>query len=650
MHRLVRSIALTLVLGALLIALVATTAQAAPAGGAKLGGSVPSWAKASALQSAAGTSAPVSFHVYLGWRDDAGAAALAKAVSDPASARYGRFLTPAQFRSRFAPSAAAVAAVRAWLTSQGFTVTSVPANNLYVAASGTVAQAEKAFKVRLNVYRVRGTDLRAPASALTIPASLAHIVSGVVGLNQSTTHPLSSRIIAPPPAGFRNGQPWSVFWDQKLATGLPTAYGAVQPYTVRGYTPAQFRGAYGVARAIARGNDGRGVTVAVIDAYAAPTIVSDVNRFSHDNGVPRFKPGQFRQIWAPGLVAEPAQGDEQDWYGEETLDIEAVHGMAPGARIVYYGSLTSSDSDMDAALNWVVDHHVAQIVSNSYGDYGEDLPVDQTKAEQAIFIQAAIEGIGLYFSSGDDGDEIVGLGYRTTDSPASSPWVTAVGGTSLGVGARNGYVFETGWGTSKSTLTDGAWTPAVPGDYLYGSGGGTSQLFKEPWYQYRVVPSAISHYFSSTTPGRAVPDVALDGDPTTGMLVGETQTFSDGTYYDTYRIGGTSVSCPLFAGLMALADQRTRHPHGFANPLFYALAGTRAYRDIVDPPATMAAVRVDFANGENAADGTVVSLRTMNQTGTLHTIAGYDDVTGMGTPRGETFLRALSRFWFLHHR
>ena len=650
MQRFLRAAAVALVVCGTLVVLAAT-AQAAPTRGAKLGGSVPSWARESALQAPASASVPVSFHVYLGWRHDSSAVALAKAVSDPTSARYGRYLTPAQFRSRFAPSAADVAAVRAWLVGQGFTVTNVPANNLYVAASGTVAQAEKAFQVRLNVYRVRGVALRAPASALTIPASLGHIVAGVVGLNQSLTHPLSSRIIAPPPAGFRNGQPWSLFWDEKLATDQPKAFGEVQPYAVRGYTPLQFREAYGVARAVAHGNNGHGVTVAVIDAYAAPTIVFDVNRYSHDNHVPRFAHGQFRQIWAPGLVAEPVQGDEQDWYGEETLDIEAVHGMAPGARIVYYGALTSQDTDMDAALNWVVDHHSAQIVSNSYGDYGEDLPADQIKAERAIFIQAAVEGIGLYFSSGDDGDEVVNLGYRTTDSPASSPWVTAVGGTSLGVGAHDNYLFETGWGTSKSTLTNGAWVPDPPGDYLYGGGGGTSQLFGEPWYQRRVVPSAISHYFSSTTPGRAVPDVAMDGDPTTGMLVGETQTWLDGSVsYDTYRIGGTSVSCPLFAGLMALADQRAHHAHGFANPLLYSLAGSRAYHDIGDPKTTMAAVRVDYDNGESATDGVTLTLRTMNQTGTLHTIPGYDDVTGVGTPRGAYFLAGLSRPWFLHHR
>ncbi len=437
MHRYVRRTVISLVLGAALAVLLVASVAAAPSAGTKLSGSVPPWATAAALKSPASGTATVNFSVYLGWRHAGRAEALAKAVSNPASAAYGHYLSPAKFRVRFAPSRSAVAAVRAWLANQGFTVTAVPANRLFVAARGTVAQAETAFGVKLNEYSVRGQVLRAPALPVTVPASLAGVVTAVVGLDQSgAAHPLSTRIIAPPPAGFRIGQPSSSFWAQKTATDQPQAYGRYLPYATSGYTPAQLRGAYGVAGAIRHGNDGRGVTVAVIDAYAAPTIVYDVNRFSKDSGVPAFTKGQFRQVWAPGLVTEPAQGDEQDWYGEETLDIEAVHSMAPGARIVYVGSLTSSDSDMDVALNWVVDHHAAQIVNNSYGDIGEDMAPDLVKAETAIFVQAACEGIGVYFSSGDDGDEIADLGYRTVDWPASSPWVTDVGGTSLGVGVE----------------------------------------------------------------------------------------------------------------------------------------------------------------------------------------------------------------------
>src|SRR4029079_17353910 len=103
-------------------------------------------------------------------------------------------------------------------------------------------------------------------------------------------------------------------------------------------------------------------------------------------------------------------------------------------------------------------------------------------------------------------------------------------------------------------------------------------LFAQPWYQKGVVPSSISNWFGNG-PHRAVPDVAMVGDPTTGMLVGQTQTFSDGTYYDEYRIGGTSLSSPLLAGVMALADQAAGHAHGFASPALYAKAGTSAFHD-----------------------------------------------------------------------
>ena len=648
MTRLFRLILLSLVVAAALAVLPAVGGAATPAGRTAVRGTVVPWAKTAVLKSHASAVEAVSFQVFLGWRHEVRAEALARAVANPSDRSYGKYLSPVKFRARFAPSEAEVAAVSAWLKSQGFKVGDIPSNHLYVAAEGTVAKTENAFAVRLNEYEVRGLTLRAPATAATIPTSLAGIVSGVVGLDESGafTHPLSADSIEPPPAGYRNAQPWSTFWGQLTATTLPQGYGTYLPYAVRGYTPAQLRGAYGVDKAVRQGNDGHGVTVAVIDAFAAPTIEYDVNRYSRDNGLPTMRRGQFKQIWAPGLAEAPATGDEQDWYGEETLDIEAVHSMAPGANILYYGALSNSDVDMDAAMNWIIDHRAARIISNSYGNWGEDIPADVVEAENAMYMQAAIQGIGVYFSSGDNGDEVDTLGDRSADWPASSPWVTAVGGTSLGVGRTNNYLFETGWGTSRSVLdtTNNVWSPDLPGDWWYGGGGGTSKLFTQPWYQRRVVPAAIANYFSST-PGRAVPDVAMVGDPTTGMLIGETQTFSDGVYYDTYRVGGTSLSCPLFAGVMALADQRSWHPHGFANPALYALAGNRAYRDIVDPAGTIAAVRSDFANGENAADGVNYSVRTMNQTESLHTIPGYDDVTGVGTPNGEAFLGALTWPW-----
>ncbi|HEX7463762.1 MAG TPA: serine protease, partial [Actinomycetota bacterium] len=138
-------------------------------------------------------------------------------------------------------------------------------------------------------------------------------------------------------------------------------------------------------------------------------------------------------------------------------------------------------------------------------------------------------------------------------------------------------------------------------------------------------------------------DISAVGDPNTGFKVGETQTFPNGSVrYAEYRVGGTSLSCPLVAGIMALADQGAAMAHGFANPALYALAGTSAVRDIVDPTSTVAVVRSNYVNSVNLRDGLYYVLRTMNFTGLLHTIPGFDDVTGIGSPNGEAFLTALS--------
>jgi subtilase family serine protease len=621
---------------AALAVLAAVAVVAAPAGAAardKLPGSVPSWAKASTMKGAASAGEAVDFRVYLPWRDADGAAALARAVSNPRSSSYGKYLTPAQFRQRFAPSTADVNAVKSWLDDQGFHVVYTPANGHYVAAEGTVSQVESAFAVKLGEYAVAGKTLRAPSSELSVPSSLP--VSAVVGVDQSAQLVHTDRVgtDAPPSAGFRNAPPCSSYWAEKIAADLPDYQGAKQPYAPCGWTPAQLRGAYGIEGS---GYDGSGQTVAVIDAYASPTIAADVNEYSSRHGLPALRPGQFSQVVAPGTYKRPENPaqDPQGWYGEETLDIEAVHTMAPGAKIVYVGA-PNNYQDLDAALNHVVDRRLAQIVTNSYGFSSEFLPPGYIKPYNDTFIQAAIEGIGLYFSSGDGGDEVANLGIASVDWPASSPWVTAVGGTSLGVSASNGYVGETGWGTLRAPLAGSTWgTPA----FQYGGGGGTSRLFAEPSYQQGVVGNDLATRWG--TPGRVVPDVAMVGDPNTGMLVGQTQTFTDGVSYDEYRIGGTSLSSPLFAGVMALADQAAGAAHGFANPALYGASAT-AFRDVAGNPLSAAVVRVDYVNGENAADGTTTTLRTLNSTGTIHVRAGYDDVTGRGTPNGSAFINAL---------
>ena len=338
---------------------------------------------------------------------------------------------------------------------------------------------------------------------------------------------------------------------------------------------------------------------------------------------------------------------EQGWYGEETLDVEAVHAMAPGANVLYVAGRSCDDPDLLAALNKIVDNHLADIISNSWGGVGEPDPATQARARcrrtPRPSCRRPLEGIGVFFSSGDNGDESPERGRpRRSTSRPPHPLVTAVGGTSLAVGQEQHLPVRDRLGHQEVRADrrrvgpDASRQLPVRGRWRHQPVCSPSRA-----YQKGVVPSSIANYFKGG-PGRAVPDIAADADPNTGMLVGETQTFPDGTVkYGEYRIGGTSLACPLIAGIEALADQAAGHPHGFANPAIYQLAGSSAVRDVVPHGNKLAVVRVDFANGVDAADGLIYSLRSIDRTGTIQTRKGYDDVTGVGTPYGPRYVFAL---------
>ena len=623
--------------------------SAAPPARTSLSGSVPPWARAANRSEPASGTDAVIFRVYLPWRGGDAAAAFALSVSTPGSLNAGQFLSPTQFRNQFSPTSQDMSAVTSWLKQQGFAIGYTPANRHFVEASGTVAQASAAFATTFSIYNYAGAQLRSQDSALSVPSALPAIAA-VIGLDESDALVRPGVAAAPPPDAFVNARPCSAYWGEKTVANTPTPDGTTLPaspsaWAPCGYAGAQLQGVYGLAGAIAGGTDGRGVTVAVIDAYASPTIVQDVETYSSLHGLPSLR-GVFRQVVAPGTFRRPQNPaqDPQGWSGEETLDIEAVHTMAPGASIVYVGA-PNNRQDLDSALNHVVDQHLADIVSNSYGFAGEALPPGFIKPYNDTMIQAAAEGISVLFSSGDSGDETLGVAGATPtpDWPASSPWVTAVGGTSLGVSAANGRVFELGWQTRRSFLVNGAWGPRT---YLYGSGGGTSRLFTQPAYQAGVVPNALSKRYGGPAM-RVVPDISAVGDPNTGMLIGQTQTFPDGSVrYSEYRIGGTSLSSPLAAGMLALAVQRRGAPIGFANPALYAIAGTGAYYDITktDLGAYPGTVRSDFVNGVDASNGYRFSARWFDEDGilTIHVAPGYDDVTGLGSPNGEAWLSGLS--------
>ncbi len=629
----------------------------------------PAWATTAALSGKTSSSSKMDFRVYLGWRSNP--ASLVRAVTTPGSAQFRHYLTAAQFRAQFAPTAASAAAVRQWLKSAGFSVVYTPANGLYVAAEGTVAQVDAAFDTTIGDYSAHGMTLRAPETTPSVPSSLPNV--SVVGLDDSAALVHTDHIVpnASPSAGFRNAPQCGAYWNAATTgntaepTPLVTSTGTITSpseitlpnypngsalptgFTPCGYTPAQLRSAYGLTST----DTGTGQTVAIIDAYASPTIVSDANTYfaAHNvsvNGqplIPDLTPANFTQVIAPGSYAVPENPAQypQEWYGEETLDVEAVHSMAPDAHIVYVGA-PNNYQDMDAALNDVVDNHLASMVSNSYGWSGEALPAGYITPVEDILQEAAATGVGVYFSSGDSGDETGGVAGATPspDWPASSPLVTAVGGTSLAVDENGNRIGEWGWETGRARLngTSMSWNPA---QYMYGSGGGVSRLFAQPSYQAGVVPSSMSQYYGGQ-PMRVVPDVSALGDPTTGMLVGQTQTFPDGTYYSEYRIGGTSLSSPLFTGMMTDVQARTGTDIGFANPLLYKDAS--AFSDIVQAPLDLALIRSDYANFVDASSGYVASARLIGYDSplTIHAGSGYDDVTGVGSPDGQSWISSLT--------
>ncbi|PAZ10357.1 serine protease [Streptomyces sp. SA15] len=595
-----------------------------------LAGTKPAWATAKADKGATSDGAQVSARVYLAGRDAAGLARYAEAVSDPSSASYGEYLSAGQAKARFGATKAQVAAVRAWLTSAGLKVTGVTRH--YVSVSGDVAAAEQAFGTQLHNYAKGAETYRAPSRTASAPESLNGAVLTVTGLDNAPHKASHDDQLPPPDAVFKNAGPFSSYYGSNVATTLPDAYGGKIPYAVEGYTGKQLRAAYG-----AGSYTGKGVRVAITDAYASPTIAYDAATYAKKHGDAAYADGQLRQV-VPEKYAHTKECSASGWYGEETLDVEAVHAVAPAADITYVGAASCHDDDLLDSLGTIVDHHLADIVSNSWGDIEANQTPDLAAAYDQVFQFGAVEGIGFYFSSGDDGDEVANTGTKQVDTPANSAWVTAVGGTSLAVGKGDTYLWETGWGTEKAGLSaDGkSWTD-FPGAFTSGAGGGTSRTVAEPSYQKGVVPDSLAQAYSAAG-NRVVPDIAAIADPNTGFKVGQTQTFPDGSQqYSEYRIGGTSLASPVIAAVQALAQQaRGGKAIGFANPAIYAKYGSRAYHDVTDDPtgSGLAVARVDFANQFDASQGLLTSARTLGQDSSLKAVKGYDDVTGVGTPAG----------------
>ncbi len=374
------------------------------------------------------------------------------------------------------------------------------------------------------------------------------------------------------------------------------------------YTPYQFRVAYGVEPLYLRGWTGKGQTVIDIVSYGSPTLQQDMDFYDRQFGLP---PANIQVIAPLGTKHSPNK-DVAGWASETTLDVEIIHSIAPDANIVV---LTSPVDELEGTSGlpqflqleqYAINHHLGNIFSQSWGASEVTLMPDvdrngpsEIQQWDAFFKQATTQdGITFFSSSGDNGAtdysdlQATKLSkVATTSFAPDDPWVTAVGGTSL---IRNG-----------SSTQEVAWDS---------SGGGFSAFFPEPSYQ-KMLPASDQSLLRGR---RGVPDVAADADPLTGLIM-----YQSGQPWSL--AGGTSASAPVWAGLMAIADQMAGKGLGFINPTLYKLAMSNRYPlDFHD---------ITLGNNSVHQDGLNVPGYSATQ--------GWDPITGLGSPDAENLLPDL---------
>ena len=571
-------------------------------------------------QPSTATGETVAVQLVLPWRDRAGAMELVHAVSDPASPRYRHYVSADEFRTRFSPSVADIEAVSGWLRRVGLEVGRVPANRMYVPARGPASVVFSALGGRL-------------------PADIARRVIGVRGLADepiAVPDPLPVAMPDPPatpadsapPAALVYAKPCSAYHGATVQQSLPKAFGKHQPAVTCATTIAQQRARYGANR---RGIDGSGQTVVVVGSHAIQTLPADVAEWSKRRGLPALRPGQLQQISYPSAYQTPTAEPvlrPQVWALQSHMLIENLHAMAPGADLVYLG--TTSSLDLANGTTLAVDAGLGDIVMNGWYSAGENTNQASIAQINQTAQQAAATGISLLFASGSIGDNSSQGSKPSPEYPANDPLVTAVGATSLIVG-RGGAMREVGWAKTSATLKDGDWDDDARGTFR-GSGGGTSAVHAQPDYQRGVVPARLARRGDGTF-GRAVPDVAVNGDAETGIVIGLTQRFPDGVdRYAERRHASDESATAVFAALLALANQVAGKNLGFVNPLMYSLAGKGAFRDIVPDGTLGAGVRTEYVDGATPAKGTKAVLKAFEQYEGNAPARGYDTSTGLGSP------------------
>ncbi len=584
---------------------------------------------------------------------------------------------------RFSPTASDVETVKKELSTQGLTVTSVGPRNGFLKVTGTVAAMQAAFQTGIKSLVVKGQAIRATTTEPKLAGTAGSMVSAVTGLTQTKATLDLIRAVDPatgkPYAVSAAASPNGIFFDSGCFRGveaetfktpgasLPIGqyvgnrYGANITNSTLGFLPpcgydaANVTTAYGMTAAYAKGLNGTGQTIVIVDAYAQPTIKADANLFSKLNRLPALTSSNFEIIY-PG--DKPTIQDPTSTV-ETSLDVEWAHALAPGAKIVLVIAPSLYFSDLETSVFYAIANQLGGVISNSYGAPEALVDKPDIIIENSLSELGAALGISVNYASGDYGDDEAAYGVKTVSMPSDSPYSTSVGGTTLAINSSNKMEFQTGWGNNLTQVATGAngvatgpLDPPANDGFYAGSGGGESQVFAKPSWQSKIPGS-----------GRQQPDVSLIADPFTGVEVVLTL---DGEQ-EVGVVGGTSLACPTFSAIWAIANQRAGQIHGRgallgqAAPIVAKLSGSTALTDVkvYSSPTNVAG----FIFGSHGAtfyspnqltaplENTTKYLSDLynDATGAWYTLSfgtdsslvvgpGWDNVTGFGTPNGLTFI------------
>ena len=505
-------------------------------------------------------------------RDPAGAEAFLERLYDPSDPLYQHYIKPDEFTRRYSPTQQSYDAVAAFARAHGLVVIRTAPNRALLTVSGPAAAVEAAFAVRLGRYQAAdGRVFFAPSNDPVIPVSLIGRLSGIVGLDNATLRqPLSHRLGTAPHPLLRPLVPAAIKpFSRKPTFSLKPAFGSRLPNQIGSdpntgaLTPKDIKTAYNLSTTALTGA-GQTMGLYELDGY----LRSDISTYNSTYGL--------TNILLENVLTGGFDGSAGGNAGEVTLDIEVMNALAPGASKLIVYEATNGTTATAELYNVIANDKDAggdvraKVVSVSWGLGEDQADSGSISVENTAFIQMSMQGQSVFIASGDSGAYSNGATISVND-PASNPYVTAVGGTTLTTNGPGGsYASETTWGTPSPIPPPSASNP-LPRDG--GGGGGISTLWPLPPYQKGV---------GESTTLRNLPDVSLDADPSTGYAI------YVGGQWNIF--GGTSVAAPLWAAFTTLANQqRAKYgdkPVGFANPLIYSIGKgakfTTGFHDIAD--------------------------------------------------------------------